>query len=682
MAGKPTGSRVPVRGTIGKRIPLGGTTSSSGAQIGVNLELPDGTIPTLAQLAAILADPSYATDSGGVPATPITWQNITFVPPNVSRLAQSGVWYPPPPDDPEDGLIVPGPAGKAGANGTSGFPLYLEPEQPDDPVTIPGVAGAAGAAGAAGTAGAPGVSGFPIYVEPQDADDPLVVPGPVGATGPQGATGPSGAGSAAAAWAAYLDYDFDDQYWTNRDVSGSGDPNLWTGVNTFTGGGGGIPLLVVQGTSGQYAMKISGLASGTSDGLWIAAGATSSDIPFIIENQAANKVFMEVFGDGSFHLGYNSASAGTGTMQGAAGGGITITAPAATVALQVTAVTGSYAALFSGAGSSSNFGVEILAGTSSSDAALFVGKTSSAGNYYMVVWGDGGVTIGPSTVTTKSQGTLNVGTAYYLNNHLLQLASIASNTALNPVNFSDFDFDGDFGEPKYPALDLNYPYVFTPGKAGITISQQNAGGSALTINTGASGAGTYYSTLLVPAIVLNSSGSDYAKIQNDAANTWSIATGTSVTGLVTPVFQWTNAGSPSLTGRGPNAAALVDMTPDAGSYTGTLVGCTTSPTGTIVWSKQGNQVTMTVPSMTGTSNSTGLTITGSLPAEIQPSRNQNVIVPFLENAGALTHGTIQVANGSSTLTLFEGDSNTGASWTNSATTKGVASAFTFTYMLN
>ena len=468
MAGKPTGSRVPVRGTIGKRIPLGGTTSSSGAQIGVNLELPDGTIPTLAQLAAILADPSYATDSGGVPATPITWQNITFVPPNVSRLAQSGVWYPPPPDDPEDGLIVPGPAGKAGANGTSGFPLYLEPEQPDDPVTIPGVAGAAGAAG---TAGAPGVSGFPIYVEPQDADDPLVVPGPVGATGPQGATGPSGAGSAAAAWAAYLDYDFDDQYWMNRDVSGSGDPNLWTGVNTFTGGGGGIPLLVVQGTSGQYAMKISGLASGTSDGLWIAAGASSSDVPFIIENQAANKVLMEVFGDGSFHLGYNSASAGTGSLyQSGTGGGINISAPAASVALNVNAVTGSYAALFSGAGASSNFGVEILAGTSSSDAALFVGKTSSAGNYYMVVWGDGGVTIGPSTNTTKGQGTINVGTAYYLNNHLLQLASLTAATSLAPVNLSDYEAD-DFVQTSTP-----FPAdFFSFGTFTMTSTGQTAG---------------------------------------------------------------------------------------------------------------------------------------------------------------------------------------------------------------
>lgn len=193
MAGKPTGSRVPVRGTIGKRIPLGGTTSSSGAQIGVNLELPDGTIPTLAQLAAILADPSYATDSGGVPATPITWQNITFVPPNVSRLAQSGVWYPPPPDDPEDGLIVPGPAGKDGANGTSGFPLYLEPEQPDDPLLIPGPTGAAGATGAQGL---PGVSGQSVMLfqpdEPEDHGPMPGVAGPPGSTGPAGAAGVQG----------------------------------------------------------------------------------------------------------------------------------------------------------------------------------------------------------------------------------------------------------------------------------------------------------------------------------------------------------------------------------------------------------------------------------------------------------------------------------------------------------
>jgi hypothetical protein len=136
-------------------------------------------------------------------------------------------------------------------------------------------------------------------------------------------------------------------------------------------------------------------------------------------------------------------------------------------------------------------------------------------------------------------------------------------------------------------------------------------------------------------------------------------------------------------GRGPVAATLVDMTPDTGTYTGTLVGCTTSPTATVVWSRNGNQVTLYVPALSGTSNSTSLSITGSLPAALQPTRSQVIAAA----ASAITDGgakvndvSVSMGAGSSTITFLRGDSSAG--FTNTATSKGVTRNFTFSYLLN
>lgn len=58
-----------------------------------------------------------------------------------------------------------------------------------------------------------------------------------------------------------------------------------------------------------------------------------------------------------------------------------------------------------------------------------------------------------------------------------------------------------------------------------------------------------------------------------------------------------------------------------GSFTGTLTGCTTSPTGTIKYSVNGDVVTLEIPAITGTSNTTSATITG-MPSSLYPSTTQ------------------------------------------------------------
>jgi len=84
-----------------------------------------------------------------------------------------------------------------------------------------------------------------------------------------------------------------------------------------------------------------------------------------------------------------------------------------------------------------------------------------------------------------------------------------------------------------------------------------------------------------------------------------------------------------------------------GTYTGTLTGCTTSPTGTIRYTKTGDTVTLYIPSLTATSNTTACTITG-MPSHLYPARQQIVVSRIKENStdefGSTVVGTDGVLN--------------------------------------
>ncbi len=100
------------------------------------------------------------------------------------------------------------------------------------------------------------------------------------------------------------------------------------------------------------------------------------------------------------------------------------------------------------------------------------------------------------------------------------------------------------------------------------------------------------------------------------------------------------------------------------SFTLTATGMTTSPTGTAYGVKVGNAITLTIPYITGTSNSTGFTLTG-LPAGWRPTRA--VMMPYsgyVDNGVANPLGFIILTTGG-TLTL--GTSTSTAGWTNSGT---------------
>lgn len=139
--------------------------------------------------------------------------------------------------------------------------------------------------------------------------------------------------------------------------------------------------------------------------------------------------------------------------------------------------------------------------------------------------------------------------------------------------------------------------------------------------------------------------------------------------------------TPSIQGLGPVAGALVDMTPDSGTFTITYTGFTAAVTGTAVWTRNGNQVMLFLPVATGTSNATTMTATG-LPNAINPTRAQ-WLAQSANGVGEDNGASVVLAvriNTNNTIT-FTGNGNVAGAFTASGT-KGVQNACVISYMLN
>lgn len=118
-----------------------------------------------------------------------------------------------------------------------------------------------------------------------------------------------------------------------------------------------------------------------------------------------------------------------------------------------------------------------------------------------------------------------------------------------------------------------------------------------------------------------------------------------------------------------------------GSYTGTIAGCTTSPTVTINYTKIVDVVTVKVPSFSCTSNSTGLNITGA-PATIRPlvtTPTNAMIVTSTDNSAANFYNASMYMNAAGTIEFARGASGT-AGWT-AAGTKAVTGVTGMTYII-
>ena len=86
-----------------------------------------------------------------------------------------------------------------------------------------------------------------------------------------------------------------------------------------------------------------------------------------------------------------------------------------------------------------------------------------------------------------------------------------------------------------------------------------------------------------------------------------------------------------------------------GADTLTLTGCTTSPTGSVQWTKNGNAVTLSIPGFTGTSNSVSKTLT-LLGANLWPLSSRQGIAWIQDNGGSYTLSSLTIGtNGVITL---------------------------------
>lgn len=123
-------------------------------------------------------------------------------------------------------------------------------------------------------------------------------------------------------------------------------------------------------------------------------------------------------------------------------------------------------------------------------------------------------------------------------------------------------------------------------------------------------------------------------------------------------------GASSNVSKATDGSAHVNVT---GTFSGTLTGCDTSPTGTLRYISEGGQVVLFIPSITGTSNSTACTITG-MPAAIRPARTQALPCRYTDN-GTNALGLVSIAT-DGTISLL--DSTGSSSFFTASGTKGSA----------
>lgn len=143
--------------------------------------------------------------------------------------------------------------------------------------------------------------------------------------------------------------------------------------------------------------------------------------------------------------------------------------------------------------------------------------------------------------------------------------------------------------------------------------------------------------------------------------------------------------TPSTSGAGISFPATQSASTDGntlddyeeGSFTFTGTGFTTTLTDTAYYTKIGNQVTIKIPSIAGTSNTTACTITG-LPVGLRSSPAYLFACPSVYNAGAQYSGSLYGAHANAITVNWD---VTGSAFTASST-KGISNNLSITYQLN
>ena len=142
--------------------------------------------------------------------------------------------------------------------------------------------------------------------------------------------------------------------------------------------------------------------------------------------------------------------------------------------------------------------------------------------------------------------------------------------------------------------------------------------------------------------------------------------------------------TPSASGSGITFPATQSASSDAntlddyeeGSFTFTGTGFTTSPTKTAYYTKIGDQVTVQLPDITGTSNTTAMTITG-LPVALRSARAY-VFFTLVYNASVTYNGHIYGAHANAVSVYWDA----GESAFTASGVKGITNNVSITYTIN
>jgi hypothetical protein len=119
---------------------------------------------------------------------------------------------------------------------------------------------------------------------------------------------------------------------------------------------------------------------------------------------------------------------------------------------------------------------------------------------------------------------------------------------------------------------------------------------------------------------------------------------------------------------------------EEGTYTATLTGCTTSPTVTVSYTRNGKGVNLRHASVFAISNSTACTLTG-MPSHIYPGATTDATVTSVYNAGNNYPGIVRISTvGVVTPSFYDALTAYNGTFTNSATNKGFANGVMISYI--
>jgi hypothetical protein len=171
-------------------------------------------------------------------------------------------------------------------------------------------------------------------------------------------------------------------------------------------------------------------------------------------------------------------------------------------------------------------------------------------------------------------------------------------------------------------------------------------------------------TITIPSSVL---GAVYTILKIGAsANTTTIqgTGGQTIDGAATVVLGG-NLGISRLTVVGDGTNWRILELYEEGTYTATLTGCTTSPTATVSYVRNGKSVVLRIANFLATSNTTACTITGA-PAHLFPTTATTIPIAAIQD-NTLNHpGQIDISTGGVwTLSFYSTISNLTGTFTNS-----------------